>query len=223
MAPLIDPVRALLSAKDREFLATTFARNQARFGGWLMKTEDPPLDPEGGKPDEGGTPKQKAPEDGPDDKPLGPNGEKALKSERDARKAVAAELATLKQGLAAALGGNEDGGKPSTDDALAAITSQLADMKHENTVLALANQHKITDTDDIDLLRATRDGDALAKLAARLATTPAPTGGDGGKSKPGTPKPDPTQGGDGKPHGKPASVAQVIAERRAARAAKTSA
>ena len=217
MAPLIDPVRMLLSAKDRDFLESAFARNQARFGGYTMKA-DPDPDPKDPK-DGGNQTEDPAPKDDPDeDKPLGPNGEKALKSERDARKAVAAELATLKQGLAAALGGNEDGGKPSTDDALAAITSQLADMKHENTVLALANQHKITDPGDIDLLRATRDGDALAKLAARLAT-PTPTGGnDGGK-----PKPDPTQGGDRKPHGKPTSVAQVIADRRAARAAKTSA
>lgn len=221
MAPLIDPVRMLLSAKDRDFLESAFARNQARFGGYTMKA-DPDPDPKDPK-DGGNQTEDPAPKDDPDeDKPLGPNGEKALKSERDARKAVAAELATLKQGLAAALGTTApDGGKPSTDDALAEITSQLADMKHENTVLALANQHKITDPGDIDLLRATRDGDALAKLAARLAT-PTPTGGnDGGKPKPGTPKPDPTQGGDRKPHGKPTSVAQVIADRRSARAAKT--
>ena len=124
------------------------------------------------------------------DKPLGENGERALKAERDARKALETQLTDLKKGLASALGVKDDGDKPSDGDTLVAVQQQIADMKHENAVLLLAGAHKITDKDDLDLLRTTREPEALAKLAARLGAT-SPATDDG---KPRRPRADLSQG-----------------------------
>lgn len=128
----------------------------------------------------------------PADKPLGENGEKALRAERDARKALETQLGDLKKGLASALGVESGDGKPSTDDALMQVQTQLAEMRHENAVLALANAHGITDVDDLAILRATRDAEALTKLAARLAVDSKDGGGEGGGRR--IPRPDHSQG-----------------------------
>lgn len=156
-------------------------------------------------------------DDNPDgDKPLGPGGEKALKSEREARKALETELGDLKKGLAAALGLGADD-KDNDGDELAKIQLQIASMQHENTVLAVANEHRITDKADLEILTSIKDVEAMKKLAERLA--PAEEERDA-KSR--RPKPDRGQGGGGSDSG-PAggkSVAQVMADRRAAREAK---
>lgn len=189
--------RTILTPRDAAWLADTFARNRSLFGGWRMDATDTP--PPEAKPD--GTPVPDAkPEAKPDggggraeDKPLGENGEKALKSEREARKKLESELADLKNNLAAAFGVKAEGGKDKGAGDLADVQQQIADMKHENAVLALANQHRITNAGDLELMKATRDADALAKLAVRLAPAAAEPGEPNTKGR--KPKPDGTQGG----------------------------
>lgn len=190
------------------------------FGGWVMEGE------EGDKPDEGA---DKSDDKGgeakddkkSDDKPLGPNGEKALKAEREAREAIERQLNQLKSGLASALGVDQKDAKSSTDDVLASVQQQLAAMQHDNLVLSVANSHQITDEDDLALLRTIKDGDALRRLAARLKPSET-SGGDDAQQKRRVPTADHSQGrGDGSNGGRPGSVAQVMAERAAARAAKS--
>lgn len=132
----------------------------------------------------------------PDTEALGDAGKKALdrmKAERNEAKQQAAELRkqidefeTFKSALTEALGV-----KPKGDgsDPLTQVQEQLAQMQRDNSVLALANEHGITDKDDLDLLRSTSDDQARTRLAARLAAKTEET--------PGTPKPDATQGGKG--------------------------
>lgn len=192
----LPPVTHLLSPRDAAWLAGTIARNQARFAGWSMEQTDPePKDGDDPRPEPKDPEPKPGPKDAGGDKPLGENGEKALKAERDARKALEGELSDLKKNLAAAFGVKAEAGIDDDKDTLSSIQQQIADMKHENTVLALANEHRITQKDDLDLLRATRDPDALAKLATRLA----PAGDDAGdqKRRPGTPRPDTSQGRGG--------------------------
>lgn len=180
---------------DFEWLNATFARNRALFGGFAMKLDDAGNDDGTGDDDDSGTDGADKPDAGKADKgadadkPLGANGEKALKAERDARKALENELAGLKKGLLGALGADDD--KGDDGDALAKIQERLDAMQHENVVLALANEHRIIDKDDLALLKATKDPDALKTLAARLA--PGEDDGKGGKGR--TPKPDGSQGG----------------------------
>lgn len=202
--------RTTLSLRDAAWLADTFARNRARFGGWSMEAADDKggdggddKADDGKKPD--GKPDDRKPTNkaqGSDDKPLGDGGEKALRAEREARKALESQLADLKKGLLSALGG--DDGKDADDgDALTKLQQRIDDMQHENVVLALANEHRITDADDLALLRGTRDAEALKRLAARLA--PAEDDGKGGGT--GKPKPDRSQGGGDSADTKP-SVAR---------------
>lgn len=151
------------------------------------------------------TPNQPAPDadkqDAPKstgDEPLGEGGKKALEAERDARRNAETELATLRgefetfrTSLTEAFGVKPNG--KDSSDTLSQVQEQLAQMKRDNSVLALANEHKITDKDDLDLLRATSDDEARSKLAARLASKAED------EKKPGTPKPDATQGAKGDP------------------------
>lgn len=143
--------------------------HRSTFGGWKMEGdegESKGSESDSAKPDEKG---DKTSGDKSDDKPLGPNGEKALQSERDARKALENQLNQLKSGLASALGVNGGDAKSSTDDVLASVQQQLATMQRENLVLSVAGSHKITDEDDLGLLRDFKgDADGLRKLAARL-------------------------------------------------------
>lgn len=137
----------------------------------------------------GGAPKE------PDEPALGDKGKQAIdrmKAERDeakrSAKALETDMAELRKSLAEAFGVKPD---PSNDSAavLATVQEQLADLKHESAVLRLANEHQITDADDLALLGATKDPDAMGKLAARLAAKK-----DDGPS---TPKPDLSQGSKG--------------------------
>lgn len=173
-----------LSPRDATWLAETFARNAERYGGFKMMADPDP------KPDPVVDPKTNPkPDPKPDDEPLGDGGKKALQAERDARKALETEMADLKKSIAEAFGV-----KPSADkdaDVLATVQKQLAEIRSESAVLRLANEHQITDKDDLALLGATQDPDAQAKLAARLAAKK-----DDG---PGTPKPDLSQGPKGDP------------------------
>lgn len=189
------------------------------FGGWKMEGEgDDPKPNEGGdkSDDKGGEAKD---DKKSDDKPLGPNGEKALQAERDARKQLESDFGQFKAGLASLLGLEKDA-KSSTDDVLATVQQQLATMQRDNLVLSLANTNKITDEDDLGLLRTFKgDEDGLRKLAARLKPSETQEQTNGRKR---TPAPDPSQGqGSGSGGGRSSSVAQVMAERAAARAAKS--
>ena len=162
----------------------------ARFAGLMMSaapaegepgsqnSESVQMPNEGAKPDDG-------------DKPLGPNGEKALKAERqraaDLEKQVK-ELSGLKplaDALTAAFGGGK-GAKP--EDAVADLTAQFDQMKADLEVERLARQHNITDEKDIDLLRKTSP-DARSDLAARLQPAKSSSTGTGSN-----PKPDPSAG-----------------------------
>jgi hypothetical protein len=169
----------------------------------------------GGKSDQGGTGKKDQ-----GDEPLGESGTKALQAERDARKALDAEVKALKTAqadqtrkIAEAFGIKTDDGKTSTDDVVSALQKQVQDMQHDGLVYQLANEHTITDKDDLELLKGVRDETALRKLAARLAKKADDDQGEGGKQKHRPPRQDPNQGrGDG---GKaPGSSGSAEADRR---------
>ena len=140
------------------------------------------------------------------DEPLGPAGVKALQQERDARGELEKQLKAMQDqftGVAEAFGVKvEKGAKP--DEALMRLTSTVGAIQDQLSVERLARQHKITDEEDIATLLAVSDGEARAKLAARLApTSDAPDN----ELRPRLPKPDGTQGSKGadpiKPDAKP--------------------
>ena len=167
-------------------LAEIIATHKALFGGFTMTADqaadkldsaDPKADEkaaDGAKPNE--------------DKPLGPNGEKALQQERQARQELERqirELAPLKaqmDAIAAVFGGEAKGAKP--EDAVAALANEFGTLKSDLEVERLARTHGITDEKDIDLLRKT-SADARSDLAARLKPTTIALGG---------PRPDPSIG-----------------------------
>lgn len=124
------------------------------------------------------------------DKPLGPNGEKALEAERTARKELEKQLQQMRDGLSQAFGGKPDP-KASTEDVIAALTKTVTDLQHSNLVNDTARSHGITEKDDLALLADAKTPEAMERLAVRLAAKAADDG------KPGTPKPDLTQGGQG--------------------------
>lgn len=145
--------------------------------GTTSTTIEPTID--GAKPSDQGKP----------DEQLGENGKKALDREREARKNLEGQFTQMREAFATALGIKADS-KADPNEAIAALTDQVASIQHENAVLRLANQHNITDEGDLALLRSTKDPEALGPLAARLAVKADDT------SNP-TPKPDLTQGSKG--------------------------
>lgn len=183
--------RTTLSPRDAAWLANTIQARRRQFAGWSMET-DPAGTPPAADPPASGPPSD--PPADPADEPLGEPGKRALTAERAraaaAEKAAAdtrTELADFKQALASALGVKTDDGNT---DVLASVQQQLAQMQRDNVVLALANEHGITDKSDLELLKGSSlQGDALAAMAARLKPA----------SPSGTPLPDPSQGPGGKP------------------------
>lgn len=188
--------------------------HRSTFGGWVMDGEDPAgatatvtppatTDPTGsGKADDGAT-----------DEKLGDAGMKALQTERDARKAMEAQLNTLKAGLASALGIESKDAKSSTDDVLASIQEQMASMQHENLVLTVANTHKITDEDDLSLLRDFKGNEeALRKLAGRLK--PSDKQEEAAPPKRRSPGPDHSQGRGNNSDARPGDAGRAEAARR---------
>ena len=190
--------RTILDPRQAAWLDATFARNRARFGGLQMMADEPDGG-EGG--DDGGKPDDPTTNEGgkSGDEPLGEAGKKALDSERAARKAaedrvkaMETEFGGFKKALTEGLGlTSEDGDKGG--DALAQLQAQFAAMQQETSVLRAANEHKITDPDDLALLATAKDADALQKLAERLA--PSDDTDSDAKSHQRKPKPDRTQGG----------------------------
>jgi hypothetical protein len=153
-----------------------------------------------------------------DDKPLGANGLKALQMERDARQALETELKQFKAGLAEALGIETKDAK--SDDLVSALQRQVQEMRHDNLVDRIARESQITDAEDLELIKAAPDETTMRKLAARLGKKPDDSNGNAG---PATvrrlPRQDTSQGRGGG-DSRATSVAQVMAERAAARAAK---
>lgn len=176
-----------LNSRSADWLAETFERNRALYGGMRMMADEP--NPEADKKND---PK-------PDESQLGEGGKAAIQAERDARKKAEQDLAALrgefdgfKSSLSEAFGVKPEKDK-GDDETLATIQAQLADMRSESEVLRLANEHKITDKDDLELLSSAKDSDARNKLAARLAGKADETDS---KKKP-APRPDLTQGPKG--------------------------
>jgi hypothetical protein len=132
----------------------------------------------------------------PDDKPLGPGGEKALAAEREARKALEkqlAELAPLKD-IAAALAGGKQPGGPSEVELLQQRFAELEKTANEERAarwrLEVAQAKGLTPEqaawiagDSLEDLTASAD-----RLLAAFPTAPA---------GPRTPAPDPSQGARG--------------------------
>lgn len=121
-----------------------------------------------------------------------------LATERDKRQALETqiqELQTAQQkqtdALAKAFGLTSE--ETSDVSALAAQVTTLqqdfAKTQHTNVVLSVANEHGISDKDDLALLADAKDEAAVRRLAARIAKA-----GEGNSH---TPKPDLTQGGKG--------------------------
>ena len=190
--------RSILTADQTDWLSDVFARNRALYGGLRMEEGS---EGDGGEPADG----DKQDEGKPDDKPsgeLGENGKKALDAERDARKAAEDQVKALKtefDGFKSAL--TDAFGIKAKDgdgaDALAAVQQQLAAMQHESAVLKLANEHKITDAKDLEILATAKDSDSMKTLAERLAPAEQEQDG-GGKPRPPRPKVDKAQGGGNK-------------------------
>lgn len=134
----------------------------------------------------------------PDDDKASGAGDTDWKSKFDGQQKVNRDLEgklnQLRDGLKAALGVEDK--KADAPELLAQMQKQLDAMAHESAVNEVARSHGITDTTDLDLLRSSADRAAMEKLAARLA--PSKDGAQQNPSgKPGTPKPDPSQGRGG--------------------------
>jgi len=135
-----------------------------------------------------------------------------LKSRFEAQQKVNRDLERkfnqLRNGLKSALG-VEDRKSASPEDLIAEFEKQLQ-------VERVARRHNITDESDLAFLQSAKDSDAMEALAKRLA--PATDDDSGTDKKKAGPRPDPSQGRGGAGNGaRPTSVAQVMADRRAAR------
>ena len=171
-------------------------------------------------PEDGTKPAEKAGEAG-GEKPTGGESTDEWRSRFEGQQKVNRDLEgklnALRDGLKSALGVEDKKADPT--ELVSKLQEQLDSLSHTNLVNEVARRHKITDEDDIALLATAKDADAMGKLATRLA----PKGDEGGQQKPGkpgTPKPDPSQGRGAGTGAKPNSIAEVMDQRRAAREAK---
>jgi len=147
----------------------------------------------------------------PDDKPLGPSGERALAAEREARKALEkqlAELAPLKDFAAALSGGKKpEGGKSEVEllnEKFASYEKDLAEERAARWRAEVAAEKGLTAQQAARLRGTTRD-ELVADADELLTLFPAPG--------PRTPAPDPSQGARG---GQPGPDLQAqVAEARA--------
>lgn len=177
-------------------LQATIDRHMALFAGWQMVDEGGDNGAEDA--DAGGSADQGADQKKDDDKPLGPNGEKALQRERDARKESDRKVAALEaqmSALAQALGVKPDDAKPDGEDKVQKLSNAVSGLLHQTAVDRVAREFKITDKDDLALLREQADEQAMEKLAKRLQ--PADNDDDGAKPRRRPPAPDPSQGRGG--------------------------
>lgn len=144
----------------------------------------PPAAPSGGsEPAAASSGKHSEPKPNDAEEPLGEPGLKALRAERERREQLEArvkQLEPMQEQMArlAEVFGTEKG-KSSTDDVVAGVQKELAELRHENTVNEIARIHKITDVEDLGLLRDAKDRDHMERLAKRIAAAPA-SGSQGG-------------------------------------------
>lgn len=196
--------------------------HRTAFGGFTMTVPPPPPVVPGTPPPP--DPPPVVPDPGTDgDKPLGPNGEKALQAERDARKAIETELKEFKTAqadqakrLAEALGIETKDAK-SSEEVVTALQQQVQDMQRDNLVYRVVTDpaHPITDADDLELIKAAPDEATMRKLATRLAKNAGTTGnGQVGKNGVGRLGFDPSQGRGSDPQGKPGDSGRAEAARR---------
>jgi hypothetical protein len=145
---------------------------------------------------------------------LGDKGKQALQAERQARSTAEKQVKLLEaqvQAISEAQTKQNNalaeafGLKPEDTTDVGRLASQVTSLQEQfaatqraNAVLTVANQHGITDKDDLELLQSAKDEDAMRRIAARISTAGA---------GPSTPKPDLTQGGNGQPAGKTAAEA----------------
>lgn len=190
------------------------------FGGWVMVDPDPD-DPDGGGPDD---PDGGGPDDG---EKLGESGLKTLQKERSKRKDLEKEVNALKAfqtqftAAVSALTG-ADTGKAKPEEAMQQLIDRVDNLTHTNLVERVAREAKITEEDDIALLRKMSTEDEIRALAARLKPSDK-TDADDTKTKDRRPRPDRSTGhGGGDNPARPGSVTEVMEARRKAREAKQS-
>lgn len=208
-------------------LAAQIARTRAKFRGFTMVADPADADKgaEGGDDgaDKGADGAGKGDKDAKSEE-LGAGGMAALKAEREARSKLekqVAELSGVKETLdamKAAMAGKVEG-KP--EDAVKELAQQVDDLKRQALVERVAREHKITSDEDVELLSAMRSEEELRALAVRLK--PSDDAGDGKDDKKGggKPRPDASRGQGGGDSAASKSVAEIQAERRAAREAKS--
>ena len=207
-------------------LAEIISTHQALFGGFTMVADPADADngAEGGDDgaDKGADDAGKSDKDAKSEE-LGAGGTAALKAERAARKALEKQLTELSgvkatlEAMKAAMAGKVEG-KP--EDAVKELAQQVDDLKRQALVERVAREHKITSDEDVELLSAMRSEEELRALAVRLK--PSDDAGDGKDDKKGggKPRPDASRGQGGGDSAASKSVAEIQAERRAAREAK---
>jgi hypothetical protein len=127
------------------------------------------------------------------DKQLGPGGEKALRAEREQRKALEQRLAKLAplEKLAEQLGGGTDDGKSEVEvlrDRFAQHEKQLGEERTARWRAEVASEMGLTAKQAARLQGTSRE-ELAADAADLLASFPA--------AAPGTPRPDPSQGSRG--------------------------
>lgn len=169
------------------------------FGGFTMLEENPAGEPPAGEPGQSGS--DKPGENGKE----GKDGEQPanlqavlndLMKERGKRRDLETQVAQLSplkdqmERLSKAFGDPQ--GESSTDDIVAELQSKLASLEHQNLVNEIGRIHKITDPEDIELLKSAKDREQMEKFAKRLAPA-----GDGRQPGNNNPRPDPSAGRGG--------------------------
>lgn len=151
-----------------------------------------------------------------DDKPLGPAGERALASEREARKALEkqlADLAPLKR-VAEALSGKTETGKSEVELLNERFAQHEADLAAERSArwrAEVAHEKGLTPQQAARLQGATRE-ELLADADALLSIFPA---APAASAKPAAPAPDPVAGFQGHRAGGTTHITRTGRQRRA--------
>lgn len=121
-----------------------------------------------------------------------------FEGQRQVNRDLESKLNQLRDGLKGALG--IDDKKADATELVSRLQDQLNSLAHTNLVSDVARRHRITDDEDLTILSGIKDKDAMEKLAARLSPGDGTDPGKPGSTisgKPGTPKPDPSQGSPG--------------------------
>lgn len=204
-----------LDPYDPASIAALINFHRSAFGAARMTAAPPEkAGDSGAKPDT--KPDEKAGANGTDtdQKALGESGLKALQAERDARKALEKQLQDFQAErkaqaakLAEAFGLAPKDAGSTTDDVVATLQRQVQEMQRSTLVYQVAAEHRITDKDDLELIKSASTEDAMRKLATRLAAKPADSGD---ATSTGRPKADHSVGATGtKVSGREAGLAEA--------------